>query len=329
MMRSFHATFGVATVAPWCRTLLLIASLGIGIGCGAPLRDASRQATAGALDQALDTFEDARMRQRVAAFLATPEAQQTLREAAAGLAAGFAEGSIETLSEDDKVRQRLVMLSSLVASTATRAAMESAVEEASSPETTRRLQGIAVGTATLATRAAMQEMNSDLVSMMGTLGPAIRATMTDDVEPGVHELLNSSEVRSALAAAAFEMSRQAVLGSNEGLAELEQKRRKTGLLARLSGAFASATWLLPLFLAVCAATIVTLTMGLFRMRSRIRALGRRNPDDSDALPGTAARRHLRYRRDRFGQGHPVGRIPAQGQAMRRNAAQSGNGTEGA
>jgi hypothetical protein len=43
-------------------------------------------------------------------------------------------------------------------------------------------------------------------------------------------------------------------GSNQGMADLEQHKKKTGSLARLSGMLLEFSWLLPILLAVCIAT---------------------------------------------------------------------------
>jgi hypothetical protein len=262
-------------------------------GCAVPtIREASRQATAGALDQGLGVFEDERTRRRVTELMATPEMQQAMRD----VAAGFTNGVTGALSTDETM-QRIALLTNVVAATAARAVVDTALAEAASADNQRRMETMAAATATAATHAAMQAMSTEMVAMAGELGPAVRTAMNEDVGPSVRNLFRSPEIRGALGGAAFEMSRQAVLGSNEALAELEQRKKKTGLIARASGVFAQSAWLLPLAFAVFLATIIVLVVWLARTRAQARHYRNDIGERSHDAP-SRARRHLLHRRHR-------------------------------
>jgi hypothetical protein len=199
-------------------------------GCAIPaIREAGKQVTAGAVDQGLVALEDVRTRQRVAEVMASPEVQDAMRD----IATGFTNGMIGAMTTDEALK-RFTFLTKALAATATRAAVDMALSEITSTANQRRLEEMAETAATAATRAAMREMGADMAGMMaGGLG---------------------SEARGALASAAFEVARQAVLGSNQGMADLEQHKKKTGSLARLSGMLLEFSWLLPILLAVCIAS---------------------------------------------------------------------------
>ncbi len=279
--------------------LLLLAALAACLGCAVPvIREASRQATAGALDQGMGVLEDPRTRQRVAELMGTPEMQQAMRDVAAGFTNGVT-GALTT----DEATQRIARLTSLVAETAARAAVDASLSEAASAENQRRMEEMASATATAATHAAMQTMATEMAAIMGELGPVVQTTMRDDVAPSVRDLFNSAEIRGALGGAAYEMSRQAVLGSNEALAELEKRKQKTGMIARVSGVVAQTSWLLPLLLAVFLATIIVLAVWLARARAAARRYAEgleEHTSDEPARP----RRHVLHRRHRSEGAHP-------------------------
>jgi hypothetical protein len=239
-------------------------------GCAIPaIREAGKQVTAGAVDQGLVALEDVRTRQRVAEVMASPEVQDAMRD----IAAGFTNGMTGAMTTDEALK-RFTFLTKALAATATRAAVDVALSEVTSTVNQRRLEEMAEATATVATRAAMREMGADMAGMAGGLG---------------------SEARGALASAAFEVARQAVLGSNQGMADLEQHKKKTGSLARLSGMLLEFSWLLPILLAVCIATIVVL---LVRSRAQAKRYKHGFEEHPRETP-TLAKRHLLQGRHRF------------------------------
>jgi hypothetical protein len=217
------------------------------------------------MDQGLVTLEDVRTRQRVAEVMASPEVQNAIRD----IAAGFTNGITGSLTNEETV-QRLTALTRAITSTAARAAVDVALSEVTSTANQRRLEKMAEATATAATRAAVREMSADMAGVAGGLG---------------------ADARGALASVAFEVARQAVLGTNQGMADLEQHKKKTGSLARLSGMLLEFSWLLPVLLAVCVATIVVLVVRSRRYRHGI--------EEHTRDPPTLVQRHFRQGRLRF------------------------------
>jgi hypothetical protein len=243
--------------------VLLVA--GLVSGCGVPvIKEATKQATAGAMEQGLGAFEEERMRQRVADIVASPEMQKAMRD----IAAGFTNGVTGSLTNEETVK-RISVLTNVVATTAARAAVDSALAELVSPSNEKRMEEMAVSTATAATRAAMQEMNAQVVASMETFGPGLRTALSEDVASGVRDVLTRPELQQALAATAFELARQVVLGTNQGTADLEQRHKKVGTVAKITGLLAEASWLLPVLLAGALATIVVLIVRMRRQTHRV------------------------------------------------------------
>jgi hypothetical protein len=241
--------------------VLIVLIAGLVSGCGMPvIKEATKQATAGAMEQGLGAFEEARMRQRVADIVASPEMQKAMRD----IAAGFTNGVTGSLTDEETVK-RVTLLTSVIATTAARAAVDGALAELTSSSNEKRMEEMAVSTATAGTRAAMQEMNAQVVAAMETFGPGLRTALSEDVASGMRDVLTRPELQQALAATAFELARQVVLGTNQGTADLEQRHKKVGTLARITGLLAEASWLLPLLLAGAVATIVVLVV---RMRKQ-------------------------------------------------------------
>jgi hypothetical protein len=234
-------------------------------GCGMPVvKEATKQATAGAMEQGLGAFEEERIRLRVADIVASPEMQKAMRD----IAAGFTNGVTGSLTDEETVR-RISLLTNAIATTAARAAVDSALAELTSPGNEKRLEEMAVSTATAGTRAAMQEMNAQVAAAMETFGPGLRTALSEDVASGVRDVLTRPELQQALSATAFELARQVVLGTNQGTADLEKQNKKVGTLAKLTALLAEASWLLPVLLAGAVATIVVLIVRMRRQTKRL------------------------------------------------------------
>jgi hypothetical protein len=263
------SSVGLIGLASIVASALLLA-LVLSCGCAMPaIREAGRQVTAGAMDQGLVALEDARTRQRVAEVMVSPEVQDAMRD----IAVGLTNGVTGALTNDDMLK-RVTFLTNAIAATAARAAVGVALSEVTSTANQRRLEEMAEVTATVASRAAMREMGAEMADMAGGLG---------------------SDARGALASVAFEVARQAVLGSNQGMADLEQHKEKTGSLARLSGMLFEFSWFLPVLLGVCVVTIVVLVV-----RSRVQAKRyRQGFQEHPREPSTLAKRHLLQGRHRF------------------------------
>jgi hypothetical protein len=234
------------------------------VGCGATIRSAAKDATAAAVptavDQSLKAVQDPGVRERIVQVLGTPEIQKAIQELAASVARGASEG----LTDEQAVAKTTQIASALVAA-ATRVGMDAALAEATSPENEQRIEQLATSAADAATRAAIRAMAAELPT---TFGPAVATMMREDVAPGLRGLVSGPEMRDAMSRVAFELSRQAVLGSNQALAELEERKQKKGLLERLTKMVATGGWVVWGLIGVLFSSILALVVALIRSRER-------------------------------------------------------------
>jgi hypothetical protein len=249
-------------------------------GCTPTLKSAARDVTQAAVPSALDSglekMEEQRTRDRVLALMSSPEVRQSLES----IATSFTKGVTEQL-DSEELAKRSADLASSIASTAARVAMDAALSEIVSPANERRMTELMSVATAAATRSAIQAMADELPR---SLGPAIGEMVKRDVAPNVRGMMIDPETRSTVAAIAFEASRQAVLGSNEAMAELEHTRTKQGLLAHLSGLFSAGGTLFVVLAFVAGASFVGLLIVLLQTRSKLRhaRLAERVEDDVEA-----------------------------------------------
>jgi hypothetical protein len=236
------------------------------MGCGATVRSAAKDATAAAvptaMDQGLKAVENQTSRDRIAEVLGTPEIKKAIQE----LAASVARGASEALTDEQAVA-KTTRIASAIAAAVTRVGIDEAVGEAASPKNQDRIDQLATSATVAATRAAIGATAAELPS---TLGPAIATMVREDVAPGLRGLVSGPEMRDAMSRVAFELSRQAVLGSNQALAELEERKQKKGLLGRLTKIFAAGSWLVWALVGVLLSLILALVTALVRSRERER-----------------------------------------------------------
>jgi len=120
----------------------------------------------------------------------------------------------------------------------------------------------------------------------------IAALATDSaVRTALHDFATGPEMRAGLSAMAFEVSRQSVLGANEGTKELEQTKPKQGLIARSVSAVSESGAVIGGVFVVLLLALLALTVGLFRTRAemtRLRVERERGGDASQHRPGAPA-----------------------------------------
>jgi hypothetical protein len=262
--------------------------VGILSGCAPSLKSAGSDLAKGVVPSAMDSevrkLEEQQIRERVLAIMNSPEMQKTLES----MAAGFAKGAAEGLTRDE-MAQRYREIATSIATVASRVAVDAMLEESTSPANQRRLAELMAMASAAATRSAIQAMAEE---MPRTLGPAFEQMLHDSVVPTVEHMVKDTDAHSIVGSLAFEASRQAVLGSNEGMAELEQKRDKEGLLARLTDLFAH-RWVF-VAVAVVVLGMFGLLLGLLlHTRSQLKQvlIERNVEEDVEAKPRSKGRIH--------------------------------------
>jgi hypothetical protein len=233
---------------------------------GAAAAEVPRAATGPLIDETLQQFEDEATRRRIADVLATPEVQRAMQELSSALTSGAVMGltredvAAQVAEHGDRLVRALLaaMASSMREEMApavaelTRHAVAAAMEGALAEGNRAALERLASGMTRSATQAAMRAMAEEIPNelapamrraMTEEITPAMREMMREAVAPSIAEMVRSPELASALGATTRVVAREAVLGSNEGMAQLEQ-RGKPGLLARVATLFGRYSWVL-------------------------------------------------------------------------------------
>jgi hypothetical protein len=221
--------------------LVLLAAALLSTGCAPAIRQSSAEVAKGAVPATVETtlnkMDEPRTRQQIALIVGSPE----MKRAVADLSESFTEGMGDGLGSDAMAANMTKLVREL-----TRAFTLALAES---------VRGYA---------PAMQK------AITQDLGPAISDTLHKELAPGVASMLDAPELQAALGQTTREVAHQAVLGSNEGLAEVAEKqkhdegRQPLGTVARF---LTSNMWLV---IAIPAAIIVGLLLWMLKQLREMR-----------------------------------------------------------
>lgn len=219
-----------------------------------------------ATESALEQMEDEKTRARVAAVLATPEMQRAMQELSGGLSQGVVNGltSDQMTAQTDKLVSRFVhsLMGELARgldedlgpamTTITSKSIDAAMNSAMTPAHQQQVERFTAAIVASVMRGAAQEIPQSVApalhkAMTDEIGPALSEMMRVDVAPGLAAIFRSPDFKAAFAETAHDAARQAVLGSNEALAELAEKRKRDeggSPLGSIGAFFSSRMWLL-------------------------------------------------------------------------------------
>ncbi|MDB4934012.1 MAG: hypothetical protein JWP87_984 [Labilithrix sp.] len=227
------------------------------VACGPAVRSASEEAVKGAAPAAagasLGLLEDQRTRQRVADVLGTPEMQDAIQELSSGLSAGVVKG----LASDEMTAHMTKLVEQFMRAFVNAFAQSAGELGPSADALQARADRFASTLSASVTRSIATEIPQSLApalhkAIVDDLGPAMGEVMQKDMAPGFAAMMKSADVQSALAQTTREVARQAVLGSNEGLAELSEKKQRNeggSPLGTIGAFFVTRTWLVVLIVA--------------------------------------------------------------------------------
>lgn len=222
--------------------VLAIGLAGSQLACVAGTDRLVRTAVPAGIEETLRAFDDPENHEILLRLLEDPE----LREAAQELAAAVARGALDGATDAQQARELEVLSESYVRTVS--ATLAEVLDEEISPAATRSVQRIVGGAITSAvgpnktrltssfvdgvTRTAvvalMQStadgLRDDLGPALGTVirddvGPALHAMIRDDLKPALHELLDA-EANEAIGGLVRQLTKDAVLGANDGMSEL-------------------------------------------------------------------------------------------------------------
>ena len=249
-------------------------------GCAPTVQAASASAAKGAAPEitnaTLGVFEDPQTRERLAKIVASPEVQRAMQDMSAGISEGVVRGLSDEAMEarlDILVRQLTRAAMASVTKNAneelapavtgmTRRVVDSIIDEASTAEHREQMARVAEAIALQATRGVANEVPR-------SFGPALREAMQNELAPGLIAIVQSSEFKASFGELSHELSRQAVIGSNEALAELADQRRheEGGSPLGVIGTMTARTTWLPVVIA-CAIAFAAFLFLLLRGRKQ-------------------------------------------------------------
>ena len=269
-------------------------ALCLGTGCAAPVAELSAEipkaATPAVVEAGLDTLEDPNTRLRMARLLATPEMRAIQRE----LAAGLLDAALATLGEEERIARIDALTSRAVArmlrgaarevpplaASVTRGAVDGALDAALDPARSKALQRSVSDVVATTVRSAARGIDDAGIAksvssaMTEQIGPALEATLRDDVTPGLAATLGDERLHRALGATAHVLGREMVLGVTEALAQQKPPPASGSLLSRLTNVaqegarlFGSAAWVLVALVVLLFAWIVKLLVQTRRYRA--------------------------------------------------------------
>jgi hypothetical protein len=224
--------------------LLALAALPSLTGCEATVRSAAaevpRIAVPVAVDELLDSLEDARVRERIVRLMATPEMQRAVEEYGAAATRGGLEGAA-----NEEARQRLAALSTGVAEAFTHALADRLLPD----------QPLGRALAGSAARATQDSVRAAAGEIPASLGPAVRQSLITE--------LGTPELRKAIAETTADVTRETLIESRDVIAEMQAQPHQPGLIERIDRLL-SFGWFLGIAAAVGAAGLFMRAMSLHR-----------------------------------------------------------------
>lgn len=226
-------------VAGFVLTLALVASQ---LGCARGTNKIVRTAVPAGIEETLRAFDDPANHALLMRLVDDP----ALRDAARALAAAVTRGAVEGAMSAEQARELEALSDSYVRTVS--ATLAQALDEEISPAATRSVQRIVGGAIASAVSAKQERLTSSfidgvtrtaLVALMQStahglrqdvgpalgavirddLGPALAAVIRDDLQPALHELLDR-EANAAIGGLVRQITKDAVLGANDGMSEL-------------------------------------------------------------------------------------------------------------
>jgi hypothetical protein len=193
-----------------------------------------------------------------------------MQRALQSLSSGIAQGAVKGLSSDEMSEHVNKMVGQFVhafmvelakgidsdvgpaLSKVTKQSIDGAFDAAMSPEHQAKIAAMIAAIVSSVMKQTASEIPTTMApalrkAMADDIGPAVREMMAKDLAPGMAAMVRSPEFKAAMGETAREVARQAVLGSNDGFAEVAEKREhdKSGNPLGVVGTFfMTRSWLL-------------------------------------------------------------------------------------
>lgn len=249
------------------------------VGCARPAQHVARHASPEAVEGAVAGLSEPEVQAKIADIATDPEVQR----AAENIAATATDGIIAALSEEERRQELTTMAGRYVSEVSAAAArtmgrelgpeleraiagsVDASIREMASEQNISRLERLSAGLTDSVLRGVLVAVQSGVAPQFA------REVLHDVVRPGLIAMLDE-EMNRALGVTAYEVSRQAVLGAEAGLAGRHEGQ---GVLQRwlLAGPSSIVVWIV----------LLALGIGLVWLAVRARRLKRENERKQAAL----------------------------------------------
>lgn len=258
--------------------LFLLASL----GCAATPRSLAREVAAAAppaaISSTLHALNDDENQRLVLSLLRSPEMRQAARE----LSAEVADGALVVMSEPERVA-RVEQMTARYVATITRAmtrSLASGIRADLGPALAAVVRDTVAGTM----REAMKQENQrDLERVVAGVtratveaaGRGMSESVARDFVPAIRDALTSEQTARALASASRSLAREAVLGSNEAMTQIQRQQERQGrpsFLSRISNLTEDGVKIMRMVTVAAVAAAVMLGLWVLRLTLRTRKI---------------------------------------------------------
>ncbi len=268
----------------WVRRGTIWLALAALPGCAHAMGELAGTAAATAAPEAihasLDTLDTAATRRQILDILGSPEVQT----AAQLLMARLTDGALDALTSADRAKRITALSTGFVTTIAESVSqslhtslgpeialmvsnsMDAALQQALSPENQARM-------ASLVAAVLERSVITLAASVNSGLRPTMRTVLREDIGPALRDALRDKDTQQGLADTMRLLTRQAVLGMQDGFAEIDA-RTKAGsgpptLMSRLQVLAADGSTLTRWIAVVLAILVALLAVWLFRTRTRV------------------------------------------------------------
>jgi hypothetical protein len=187
-------------------------------GCAGTIGSAAGAVPRPVIEQSLDTLDDPETQRAIADVLSSPE----YRDATRALLGNVTDGALDALSEEER-RTRLGELTDAFV-----AKMSESLGEAMRRDLAPAIATVAARTMDRAITEALSEDNRALLAQTVAeiargVVVALAASLREELAPALRDLLEDEEVKQAIGGTAREISREIIIGLDDGFREIERR----------------------------------------------------------------------------------------------------------
>lgn len=280
------------TLPRFLLALALMAPFGCALSPRGVARDMAQTGPPAAINSSLRAMSEAENQRLVLQLMASP----AMREAVQGFTAALADGTLNAMTEPERLA-RVEAMSARYVSTLTRVVTRS-MAEGIRQDLAPALAVVMRETVAASLREALRETyQRDMQRVAGGLtraavDAAVRGVsegITRDIAPAMRGALDDERTTAALGVTARTLARDAVLGSNDAMSQIQRAQERSGrpsFLARLGSLTEGGVKVMQLLAAGALALIVVLGLWIVRLifkSRRVQAESERHAESAATL----------------------------------------------